>query len=91
MFNVAEAVVRVFHRFGDYEHPQRNRMKFVVKALGWDGFRARFEECLDEFKKEGGARLPFDPADAPDPRLRPTGRLPKRRHSRPSPRRRARR
>jgi sulfite reductase (NADPH) hemoprotein beta-component len=62
MFNVAEAVIRVFHRFGDYKHPQRNRMKFVVKALTWDGYRARFEECLDEFKKEGGARLPFDPA-----------------------------
>ena len=61
MFNVAEAVIRVFHRFGDYKHPQRNRMKFVVKALGWDGYRARFEECLDEFKKEGGAPLAFDP------------------------------
>jgi sulfite reductase (NADPH) hemoprotein beta-component len=64
MFNVAEAVVRVFHRFGDYKHPQRNRMKFVVKALTWDGYRARFEECLEEFKREGGARLPFDPATA---------------------------
>jgi len=62
MFNVAEAVIRVFHRFGDYKHPQRNRMKFVVKGLTWDGYRARFEECLDEFKKDGGARLPFDPA-----------------------------
>jgi sulfite reductase beta subunit-like hemoprotein len=61
MFNVAEAVIRVFHRFGDYKHPQRNRMKFVVRALGWDGYRARFEECLDEFRKEGGARLTFDP------------------------------
>jgi sulfite reductase (NADPH) hemoprotein beta-component len=64
MFNVAEAVARVFHRFGDYEHRQRNRLKFVVKALGWDGFRARFEECLAEFRAEGGARLPFDPDDA---------------------------
>src|SRR5687768_13839714 len=62
MFDVAEAVVRVFHRFGDYEHRQRNRLKFTVKALGWDGFRARFEEVLDEFRREGGARLPFDPA-----------------------------
>jgi len=62
MFNVAESVVRVFHRCGDYKHPQRNRMKFVVRQLGWDGYRARFEECLDEFKKEGGARLSFDPA-----------------------------
>ncbi|HEU4687546.1 MAG TPA: nitrite/sulfite reductase, partial [Vicinamibacterales bacterium] len=65
MFNVAEAVIRVFHRFGDYKHPQRNRMKFVVKALGWDGYRARFEECLDEFRKEGGARLSFDPETVP--------------------------
>jgi len=61
MFNVAESVIRVFHRFGDYKHPQRNRMKFVVRALGWDGFRARFEECLEEFRNEGGARLKFDP------------------------------
>ena len=50
---MAEAVVRVFHRFGDYEHRQRNRMKFMIKALGWDAFRARFEEALDEFRREG--------------------------------------
>jgi len=71
MFEVAEAVVRVFHRYGDYEHRQRNRLKFVVKALGWEGFRARFEECLAEFRTEGGARLPFNPdetttEEAPD-------------------------
>ena len=58
MLNVAEAVVRVFHRFGDYEHRQRNRLKFTVKTLGWDGFRARFEEALEEFRREGGAALP---------------------------------
>jgi sulfite reductase (NADPH) hemoprotein beta-component len=61
MFEVAEAIVRVFHRFGDYEHRQRNRLKFTVKALGWDGFRGRFEEALHEFRQQGGARLPFDP------------------------------
>ena len=61
MLEVAEAIVRVFHRFGDYEHRQRNRLKFTVKALGWDAFRARFDECLEEFRREGGARLPFDP------------------------------
>jgi sulfite reductase beta subunit-like hemoprotein len=63
MLNAAEAVVRVFHRYGDYEHRQRNRLKFVVKALGWDGFRARYEEVLAEFRQEGGATLPFDPAE----------------------------
>jgi sulfite reductase beta subunit-like hemoprotein len=71
MFEVAEAVVRVFHRFGDYEHRQRNRLKFVIRSLGWDAFRARFDECLEEFRREGGARLPFDP-DAVQPESEPT-------------------
>jgi sulfite reductase (NADPH) hemoprotein beta-component len=71
MLEVAEAVVRVFHRFGDYEHRQRNRLKFVIRALGWDAFRARFDECLDEFRREGGARLSFDP-DAVEPEVEPT-------------------
>jgi sulfite reductase beta subunit-like hemoprotein len=63
MFEVAEAVVRVFHRYGDYEHRQRNRLKFVIKAIGWETFRTRFEECLAEFRAEGGAKLPFNPYD----------------------------
>ena len=62
MFEVAEAVVRVFHRFGDYEHRQRNRLKFVIKTIGWDGFKSRFDECLAEFRRDGGAPLNFDPA-----------------------------
>jgi sulfite reductase beta subunit-like hemoprotein len=71
MFEVAEAVVRVFHRYGDYEHRQRNRLKFVIKQLGWDGFKTRFDECLAEFRAEGGAKLPFNPdemrsEEAPD-------------------------
>ena len=62
MFNVAEAVVRAFHKYGDYEHRSRNRLKFTIKALGWDGFRQRFEEELAQFTSQtGGARLPFDP------------------------------
>ncbi len=70
MLNVAEAVVRVFHRHGDYEHRQRNRLKFVIRTLGWEAFRARFEEALDEFRREGGAALTFDP-DAVRPEVAP--------------------
>jgi sulfite reductase (NADPH) hemoprotein beta-component len=62
MFEVSEAVVRVFHKYGDYEHRQRNRLKFTIKTLGWDGFKARYEEELAGFRAEGGARLTFDPA-----------------------------
>src|SRR5262252_6230093 len=35
ILRVAEAVLRVFKRLGDYEHKQRNRMKFMIKTLGW--------------------------------------------------------
>ena len=44
---VAEAVLRVFQRYGDYEHKQRNRLKFLVKSMGWDAWQAAFHEELD--------------------------------------------
>jgi sulfite reductase (NADPH) hemoprotein beta-component len=59
ILNVAEAVIRVFHRFGDRKHMQRNRMKFLIKSLGWDEWRARFDQALADFRAGGGARLPF--------------------------------
>jgi sulfite reductase (NADPH) hemoprotein beta-component len=61
MLDVAEAIVRVFHRCGDYKHKQANRMKFLMKALGWERWHAEFQQALDEFRAEGGARLPFNP------------------------------
>ncbi|HEV8254303.1 MAG TPA: nitrite/sulfite reductase [Vicinamibacteria bacterium] len=65
ILNVAEAVVRVFHRLGDYKHKQRNRMKFLIKELGWEGWRAEFCRELTALRGEGGTRLPFDPDDPP--------------------------
>src|SRR4051812_39447390 len=64
-FNVAEAVIRVFHRYGDYQHKQRNRLKFLIKSLGWDGWRAAYDIAYAEVLAEGGARLPFDPQSPP--------------------------
>jgi sulfite reductase beta subunit-like hemoprotein len=71
MQNVAEAVLRVFHKYGDYEHRQRNRMKFVVKQLGWEAFRAKVMEELEAFVAGGGAPLKLTaeqlkPQGAPD-------------------------
>jgi sulfite reductase (NADPH) hemoprotein beta-component len=71
MQNVAEAVLRVFHKYGDYEHRQRNRMKFVVKQLGWEAFRAKVMEELEAFVAAGGAPLrltaeQLKPQEAPD-------------------------
>ena len=60
ILNVAEAVIRVFHARGDYKHKQRNRMKFLIKSIGWDAFRAAFDEALAAIRAEGGRRLRFD-------------------------------
>jgi len=65
MFNVAEAIVRVYHRLGDYQHKHKNRMKFLIKSIGWDRFKEEFERELTQFRAEGGARLPFDPNSPP--------------------------
>jgi sulfite reductase (NADPH) hemoprotein beta-component len=65
ILNVAEAILRVFHQYGDREHKQRNRMKFLIKQLGWDAWRAEVEKRLEEFRAAGGAKLPFDPQHPP--------------------------
>jgi sulfite reductase beta subunit-like hemoprotein len=65
ILNVAEAVLRVFHRLGDYKHKQANRMKFMMKSLGWERWHAEYERALAAFVAEGGAQLPFDPMHPP--------------------------
>jgi sulfite reductase (NADPH) hemoprotein beta-component len=62
---VAEAVLRVFQKYGDYEHKQRNRLKFLVKKMGWDAWHAEFHRELDDLRASGAARLPFDPENPP--------------------------
>jgi len=65
MFDCAEAIVRVFHRLGDYKHKQRNRLKFLVRSLGWEGFRAEYDREFAAITEAGGARLPFDGDEPP--------------------------
>ena len=65
MFNVAEAIVRVYHKHGDYQHKARNRMKWLIKSMGWDRFVEEYRHELAAFRGEGGATLPFDPQNPP--------------------------
>jgi sulfite reductase (NADPH) hemoprotein beta-component len=65
MLNVSEAVVRVFHRLGDYQHKHRNRMKFLIKQLGWERYREEVERELAAVRDAGGVPLPFDPQAPP--------------------------
>jgi sulfite reductase beta subunit-like hemoprotein len=65
MLNVAEAIVRVFHRLGDYQHKAHNRMKFLIKSIGWEGFQRAYDEAFVDIVAEGGTRLPFDSEQPP--------------------------
>src|SRR5687768_3726692 len=71
LFALAEAVIRVFHAHGDYDHRQRNRMKFLIKSMGWEGFRAAVDRELAGLRGAGVPPLPFDPDTPPveDPPL----------------------
>jgi sulfite reductase beta subunit-like hemoprotein len=53
ILRVAEAVLRVFARFGDYQHKQRNRMKFMIKTLGWTRWRDEYDRELTACRLRG--------------------------------------
>src|SRR5262245_14066578 len=62
IFRVAEAVLRVFARLGDYQHKQRNRMKFLIKALGWTRWREEYDRELTACRLRGQVpTLDIDP------------------------------
>jgi sulfite reductase beta subunit-like hemoprotein len=62
---LAEAVIRVFHANGDYEHRQRNRMKFLIKTMGWEPFRDAVARELSILRDAGVPPLSFDPENPP--------------------------
>jgi sulfite reductase (NADPH) hemoprotein beta-component len=65
LLGLSEAVVRVFHRLGDRVHRHANRMKYLVKRLGFAAFRAEVHAEWERVRAEGTPQLPFDPEDPP--------------------------
>jgi sulfite reductase (NADPH) hemoprotein beta-component len=61
IYDVADAVMRVFADFGDYEHKQRNRLKFLIKSLGWERFVAEYRRALDGVRSAARRERPFNP------------------------------
>lgn len=71
MYDCAEGIIRVFHRLGDYKHKQRNRLKFLVRSLGWEKFREEYARERIELDGRESVQLPFGPEgpvleDAPE-------------------------
>jgi sulfite reductase beta subunit-like hemoprotein len=54
---VGETVLRIFDRLGNRENRQRARLKYVLKKLGDDGFRAKYNEVRAEVDAEALAEL----------------------------------
>ncbi len=66
---VGEAIVRLFHALGNRENRHRARLKYVLRKLGEEGFRARYAEIRAAVDAEaaGELRLPASPELAPHP------------------------
>jgi sulfite reductase beta subunit-like hemoprotein len=75
VLRLAQAVLQVFHELGDFEHRQRNRLKFLIQTLGFDAFRERVNAAWDRVRDDAGPRLPFD-AERPPVEEPPSGPRP---------------
>lgn len=66
---VGEAIVRLFHALGNRENRQRARLKYVLRKMGEEGFRARYAEIRAGVDAEaaGELKLPEAPELAPHP------------------------
>jgi sulfite reductase (NADPH) hemoprotein beta-component len=47
IYAVADAVLRVFADSGDYQHKQRNRLKFLIKSMGWERWLEEYHRALE--------------------------------------------
>lgn len=44
LFSLAAATLRLFDRYGERKARMKARLKFLIEAMGWEGFRAALEE-----------------------------------------------
>ena len=86
IFDVADAILRVFAALGDYQHKQRNRMKFLIKTMGWERWREEYDRALEATPRGGAARRFPSIRTTRRSKTRRTGPRTGRRPSRSSPR-----
>jgi sulfite reductase (ferredoxin) len=66
---VGESILRIFDRLGNRDNKHRARLKYVLKKLGEEGFRAKYNEIRAEVDAEARAelKLPNNPLRTPAP------------------------
>ncbi len=55
-----EAIVRVFDRTGNRQNKSRARLKYVIRKIGMDGFRAEYQKELAAIDESGRGSVPID-------------------------------
>ncbi|HTR54711.1 MAG TPA: nitrite/sulfite reductase [Kofleriaceae bacterium] len=66
---VADAIIRVFHRIGNRHNKAKARLKWAIDKLGVDAFLAEYRAERDRIRAEGGVPLVLPPQPEP-PRRR---------------------
>jgi sulfite reductase beta subunit-like hemoprotein len=54
----AEAVIRVFNKWGNRKNRNMARLKFVIRERGWDWFKEKVEEEYADILANGGVPVP---------------------------------
>ena len=54
----AEAVIRVFNRWGNRQNRNKARLKFVIRERGWEWFREKVEAEYADILAHGGVTAP---------------------------------
>lgn len=54
----AEAVIRVFNKWGNRKNRNMARLKFVIRDRGWDWFKEQVEEEYADILANGGVPIP---------------------------------
>jgi sulfite reductase beta subunit-like hemoprotein len=67
ILGVTEAILQVFNANGDRVHRHKNRMRYLIKQMGWETWRASFENELLRARADGIPALGFDLDDPPEP------------------------
>lgn len=61
---VIEAVIAVFDKHGNRQNKMRARLKYVLRRLGWEAFRAEIEKELADVQARVHGKVPIDAAAA---------------------------
>ena len=75
ILEVADAIVRVFHRVGNRHNKAKARLKWAIDKLGADAFLAAYRAERDAIRAEGGVPLVLPPQPAPPKHRAPLATL----------------